>query len=78
VLNDIVLFHITLLLATLRLKERTIRKPNLLHLRSECVRLLRDRIENTHHNALSDETLAAVATMAAIEVRPVKPTLVFD
>jgi trehalose/maltose hydrolase-like predicted phosphorylase len=39
-----------------------------MHLRSECVRLLRDRIENAHHNALSDETLGAVATMVAIEV----------
>jgi hypothetical protein len=75
VLNDIVLFHVTLQLATLRLKERSIKRPNLQHLGSECVRLLRHRIETPHQEALSDATLAAVATMAAIEVCKMNPRI---
>ena len=40
----------------------------MLQLMAECVQLLRDRVESAHPDALSDETLGAVATMAAIEV----------
>ncbi|EPE27424.1 Zn2/Cys6 DNA-binding protein [Glarea lozoyensis ATCC 20868] len=67
VLNDVVLFHATLQLATFRLEAHSMQRSNVVHLRAECVRLLRDRIENAHHDALSDETLGAVATMAAVE-----------
>jgi hypothetical protein len=39
-------------------------------LSAECIRLLRDRVENEELQlGISDQTISAVATLAAIEVR---------
>ena len=38
-------------------------------LSAECIRLLRDRVENSEEaGGLKDETISAVATLAAVEV----------
>jgi hypothetical protein len=69
--SDSVLFHATLQLTVLRLRNRVQRKTvNSGLLAAECIRLLRDRVENSApENGVSDQTITAVATLAAVEVR---------
>ena len=69
--NDIVLFHATLQLSAMRLQtlQSQISGLNLHQLSAECIRLLRDRVENEELQLrVSDQTISAVATLAAIEV----------
>jgi hypothetical protein len=70
--NDIVLFHATLQLSAMRLQshQAKIAGLNPHQLSAECIRLLRDRVENEELQlGISDQTISAVATLAAIEVR---------
>lgn len=72
VYSDPVLFHVTLQLSALHL-EKLEAKKNLRQskqLMAECLRLLRERIENSSVSgeAVSDQTISAVAGLAAIEV----------
>ena len=66
------LFHAALQLSAMRLqKVRTYNSDiNIKQLPAECIRLLRDRVESfSNTTGVSDETISAVATLAAIEVR---------
>lgn len=66
------LFHATLQFSATRLNNEILKSSgiNTTLLYAECIRLLRDRVENSdpNENGLKDETLSAVATLAAIEV----------
>lgn len=65
------LFHATLQLTALRLESIRIHRPrfNSSQLTAECIRLLRDRVEKSDlTEGVSDTTISAVATLAAIEV----------
>lgn len=68
-----VLFHATLQLSAWRLEQRALQRVafNFAHISAECIRLLRDRVENEMSevaSGVSDQTISAVATLAAIEV----------
>jgi len=67
-----VLFHATLQFSAARLDNEIVKISgiNTTLLSAECIRLLRDRVENSDLNGdgLKDETLSAVATLAAVEV----------
>jgi len=70
--SDPVLFHATLHLTALRLENIQIHRPkfNSGQLTAECIRLLRNRVEKSNlAEGVSDTTISAVATLAAIEVR---------
>jgi hypothetical protein len=68
--RDEVLFHATLHLSAMRVESDVLRNcgVNIALLSAECIRLLRDRVEKSGGNGLSDETISAVATLAAVEV----------
>ena len=74
--SDAVLFHVTLQLSALHL-EKTNPKGDRQskRLMGECLRLLRERVQELSNSdlAVSDQTISAVAGLAAIEVslRPV-------
>jgi hypothetical protein len=67
-----VLFHATLQFSAARLNNEIVKSSgiNITLLSAECIRLLRDRVENSDPNGdrLKDETISAVATLAAAEV----------
>jgi hypothetical protein len=67
---DAFLYHVTLQASAFELEWlRGI--PNTYHSEiyaSECIRLLRNRVDHSV-SGVSDQTIAAVATLAAIEVR---------
>jgi hypothetical protein len=67
-----VLFHATLQFSAARLNNEIVKSSgiNTTLLSAECIRLLRDRVENSDPNGdgLKDETISAVATLAAAEV----------
>ena len=68
---DAVLFHVTLLTSVQHLESI---KPSpgpshLPRLMSEALRLLQERVNGGSEARLSDETLASVAGLAAVEVR---------
>lgn len=72
--NDQVLFHATLQLSAMRLSKHRISQnvkldsDTKMQLETECIRLLRDRVENQDlGKGVSDQTISAVATLAAIE-----------
>ena len=68
--TDDVLFHVTLLLSSLsleRLKGHST-TPHTKQLLAECIRLLSQRVEDPVLG-ISDQTVVAVANLAAIEVR---------
>ena len=81
VLADAVLFHATLLsLSPLSHRKgpengsRVWNAVDLLCLQSECIRLLRERVEKTGSDGgielgVSDQTISAVVALAAFEVR---------
>ena len=66
------LFHATLQFSAARLDNEIVKSSgiNITLLSAECIRLLRDRVENSDPNGdgLKDETISAVATLAAVEV----------
>jgi hypothetical protein len=69
--SDDVLFHVTLQLSAQHMEK--VQRRSDLHSRSlmtECIRLLRERIERSNETAVavSDQTISAVAGLAAIEV----------
>lgn len=72
VYSDPVLYHVTLQLSALHLEKvedrRDLRQSK--QLMAECLRLLRGRIEHASSSgeAVSDQTISAVAGLAAIEV----------
>jgi hypothetical protein len=69
--SDPVLFHATLQLTALRFESLKcqVRKLNYNQLAAESIRLLRARIEQSDlAEGVSDATISAVATLAAIEV----------
>lgn len=70
VLQDTVLFHAVLAFSALRLRREKARSlgVNLRVLDSECIRLLRERVESGDAIGISDQTISAVATLAAVEV----------
>ena len=66
------LFHAALQLSAMRLQKARAYNSNvdIRQLSVECIRLLRDRVESSNNTTgVSDETISAVATLAAIEVR---------
>lgn len=69
--SDAVLFHVTLQLSAVHL-EKSQNQSGLRsrRLMTECIRLLRERVENGSDSgdAVSDQTISAVAGLAAIEV----------
>lgn len=66
------LFHATLQFSAARLDNEIVKISgiNTTLLSAECICLLRDRVENSDPNGdgLKDETISAVATLAAVEV----------
>ena len=65
------LFHATLAFSAIRMDSEIVKNcgVNTTLLSAECIRLLRDRVENSEEaGGLKDETISAVATLAAIEV----------
>jgi hypothetical protein len=68
-----VLFHATLQFSAMRMENEAVRNcgVNKALLSAECIRLLRDRVESSdvEGGGLKDETISAVATLAAVEVR---------
>jgi len=75
--RDEVLFHAMLQFSAVRMESEIIRKCgiNTTLLSAECIRLLRDRVENSDlegGSGLKDETISAVATLAAVEVSHLK------
>jgi hypothetical protein len=70
--TDAVLFHVTLQLAAMHLEKvqgrKDVRQSKALMV--ECIRLLRERVEESSCSlvAVSDQTISAVAGLAAIEV----------
>ncbi|KAJ5054216.1 uncharacterized protein L3040_000497 [Drepanopeziza brunnea f. sp. 'multigermtubi'] len=71
VLKDPVLFHATLNLSVMRCKQKAEQwlGVNSQHLQAECIRLLRERVESdaSGSKGVSDETISAVAALAASE-----------
>ena len=69
--GDAVLFHVTLQLSALHLEKAhdksDVRQSK--RLMAECIRLLRERVQDSSDSgiAVSDETISAVARLAAIE-----------
>lgn len=70
--RDKLLFHVSLLLSAHRLErlDPTIPERRTIRLARECMRMLKERVSGPLENGISDETLSAVAGLAAIEVRP--------
>ena len=68
--KDTVLFHVTLLSSAFRLERRFPPKERLRYRRlfKVSIELLQNRINEPFPNCVSDETLAAVAGLAIIEV----------
>ena len=69
--TDPVLFHAILQLAALRIENTRAHRPkfNSSQLRAERIRLLRDRVEHSDlAEGVSDTTISAVATLAAVEL----------
>jgi hypothetical protein len=69
--RDEVLFHATLQFSAIRMDSEIVKScgVNTTLLSAECIRLLRDRVENSEEGGgLKDETISAVATLAAVEV----------
>lgn len=64
------LFHATLQFSATRLDSEIVKSSgiNTTLLFAECIRLLRDRVEKSDPNGDGDETISAVATLAAVEV----------
>ena len=65
------LFHAILHLSAFRLEQKYPQRSHVLssQLMGECVRLLRDRVEDAGVGlGVSDQTISAVATLAGIEV----------
>ena len=65
------LFHATLQLSAIRMDSEIVKScgVNTNLLSAECIRLLRNRVENSEEGGgLKDETISAVATLAAVEV----------
>ncbi|KAF8857734.1 hypothetical protein BDZ45DRAFT_744066 [Acephala macrosclerotiorum] len=61
-------FYVPLILSDVVLQRLTV---NFAHISAECIRLLRDRVENEASRValgVSDQTISTVATLAAIEV----------
>lgn len=70
--GDTVLFHAALQLSAMRFQKARMHNEsiNIKHISGECIRLLRGRVESFGSTTgVSDETISAVATLAAIEVR---------
>ncbi|KAE9381979.1 hypothetical protein N431DRAFT_393715 [Stipitochalara longipes BDJ] len=68
--RDEVLFHATLQFSAARMDSEIVKNcgVNTALLSAECIRLLRDRVENSEEGGgLKDETISAVATLAAVE-----------
>ncbi|PMD31383.1 hypothetical protein L207DRAFT_641097, partial [Hyaloscypha variabilis F] len=68
--RDEVLFHATLQFSAIRMDSEIVKScgVNTTLLSAECIRLLRDRVENSEEGGgLKDETISAVATLAAVE-----------
>ncbi|TVY52381.1 Sterol uptake control protein 2 [Lachnellula cervina] len=67
--RDRVLFHAALQLSAMRLQKSQAHSDiDSRQISGECIRLLRDRIESSNNiTQVSDETISAVATLAAIE-----------
>ena len=66
---DAFLYHVVLQVSAFELEWRR-GIPNTFHSEAyarECIRLLKDRVENSV-SGISDQTIAAVATLASIEV----------
>ena len=68
--TDTVLFHVTLLLSAFELEKRASRKDQLRskRLTRECISLLQDRVNSSGPDCTSNETLSAIAGLAAVEV----------
>ena len=69
--SDPVLFHATLQFTAFRIESLHVHTPifNSSQLIAECIRLLRDRVENLRlADSVTDSTISAVATLATIEV----------
>lgn len=70
--SDSVLFHVTLQLSALHLEKAhskgDVRQSK--RLMGDCIRLLRERVQESSDSgvAVSDQTISAVAGLAAIEV----------
>ncbi|OCT50089.1 hypothetical protein CLCR_07346 [Cladophialophora carrionii] len=71
--KDTVLFHVTLLISAFRMEQHL--PPNervrCIRLSKMCMDLIQNRINEPFPICVSDETLAAVAGLAVIEVRPI-------
>lgn len=69
--TDEVLFHVALQLSAYHLEKVGAASGNLhsSRLMTECLHLLQDRVRSPPDLSLSDETVAAVAGLAAVEVR---------
>lgn len=69
--KDSVLFHVTLLLSAFELEKET--SPKQQHrtrrLARRCLSLLQDRVNASGPDCVADETLSAIAGLAAVEVR---------
>lgn len=72
--TDTVLFHVALQLSAYHLEKITVARDNSQssRLMTECLKLLQARVHCSPEISLSDETIAAVAGLAAIEVSSVK------
>ena len=68
--KDTVLFHVTLLISAFRLEQHLPPKERVrcIRLSKICMDLIQDRINEPFPICVSDETLAAVAGLAIIEV----------
>lgn len=69
--SDPLLFNVSVLLAAFRHEQNdpTITERRSARLAKECMRLLKERILQPLNESVSDETLSAVAGLAAVEVR---------
>jgi len=76
--TDTVLFHVALQLSAYHWEKITAARDNSQSskLMTECLKLLQARVHCSPEISLSDETVAAVAGLAAIEVSAVKVELV--
>lgn len=68
--SDGLLFHVTLLLSAYRLQrlDATNSDGRVVRLALQCMKMLKDRVSGPLNDGVSDETLSAVAGLAAIEV----------
>ena len=68
--TDTVLFNVTLQLSSFHMEkiQSQSRCPLPTRLMAECLRLLQARVNEPPERAVSDETIAAVAGLAALEV----------